>query len=262
MVFQDLLYEAREGVARITINRPEVRNALRTDTFQELTQAFHQAHDDPTVGVIVLTGAGEKAFCAGGDVKSQSSRTANAGRRHVRIAGHLAMAMRNSGKPIVAAVNGDAVGGGHELHLLSDLTIAVDTARFGQVGPRVGSVPVLGGTQLLPRIVGEKKAREMIFLCRLYSAQQALAMNLVNVVVTRAEFEAEIDRWCQELLDKSPQALRTAKISMNHAADLDLYGSFSHGAEMLCMNYESNEYKEGPKAFLEKRKPNFRQFRS
>lgn len=262
MSFEDLFYETRDGIARITINRPEVRNALRTDTFGELAEAFCQAHDDPSVGVVVLTGAGEKAFCAGGDVKSQSSRSANAGRRHVRIAGQLAVAMRNLGKPIIAAVNGDAVGGGHELHILADLSIAVDTARFGQVGPRVGSVPILGGTQLLPRIVGEKRAREMIFLCRLYSAQQALQMNLVNAVVPREQFEAEVESWCQELLDKSPQALRTAKISMNHATDLEFYGSFVHGAELLCLNYETPEYKEGPKAFLEKRKPNFRQFRA
>lgn len=262
MQFNDLLYEKRDGVARITINRPEVRNALRTETFQELTNAFRDAHDDPTIGVLVLTGAGDKAFCAGGDVKSQSSRTSNAGRRHVRIAGELAMTMRNLGKPIIAAVNGDAVGGGHELHLLADLSIAAESARFGQVGPRVGSVPILGGTQLLPRIVGEKRAREMIYLCRLYTAAQALQMNLVNAVVPRERLVEEVDQWCQELLDKSPQALRVAKISMNHAADLDFYGSFSHGAELLCLNYETQEYREGPQAFLEKRKPDFRKFRA
>jgi len=262
MNFADLLYQKQDGIARITINRPEVRNALRTDTFKELTDAFNDAHDDPTVGVIVLTGAGDKAFCAGGDVKSQSSRTSTAGRRHVRIAGDLMRAMRDVGKPVVAAINGDAVGGGHELHLLADLSIAADHARFGQVGPRVGSVPVLGGTQLLSRVVGEKKAREMIYLCRLYSAAQAMQMNLVNTVVPKEELAHEVDVWCQELLDKSPQALRLAKMSMNHSADLDIYGSFTHGGEMLCMNYETPEYKEGPQAFLEKRKPNFRKYRA
>jgi dihydroxynaphthoic acid synthetase len=261
MNFTDLLYDKKDGVARITINRPEVRNALRTDTFKELADAFCDAHDDPAIGVVVLTGSGDKAFCAGGDVKSQSSRSANAGRRHVRIAGELMRAMRDVGKPIIAAVNGDAVGGGNELNLLSDVAVAVESARFGQVGPRVGSVPILGGTQLLTRIVGDRKAREMIYLCRLYSAAEALAMGLVNVVVTREQFEAEVDKWCQDLLDKSPQALRVAKMSMNHAADLDLYGSFSHGAELLCLNYETPEYKEGPTAFLEKRKPNFRKYR-
>jgi naphthoate synthase/2-ketocyclohexanecarboxyl-CoA hydrolase len=262
MEFADLLYEARDGIARITINRPEVRNALRTDTFKELTDAFNAAHDDPTVGVVVLTGAGDKAFCAGGDVKSQSSRTANAGRRHVRIAGDLMRAMRDVGKPVIAAINGDAVGGGHELHLLADLSIAAEHARFGQVGPRVGSVPVLGGTQLLQRVVGEKRAREMVYMCRLYSAAQALQMNLVNAVVPKEDLANEVERWCQELLDKSPQALRVAKMSMNHAADLDIYGSYTHGAELLCLNYETPEYKEGPAAFLEKRKPDFRKFRA
>lgn len=262
MNFVDLLYEKKEGVARIVINRPESRNALRTDTFKELTAAFSDAHDDPSIGVVVLTGTGDKAFCAGGDVKSQSSRTSNAGRRHVRIAGELMRAMRDLGKPIIAAVNGDAVGGGNELNLLSDLSIAVESARFGQVGPRVGSVPVLGGTQLLPRVVGDKKAREMIYLCRLYTAAEALSMNLVNKVVPREQFDSEVDKWCQEILDKSPQALRVAKMSLNHDADLDLYGSYTHGAELLCLNYETPEYKEGPTAFLEKRKPNFRKYRA
>ena len=262
MEFADLLYVKDNGIARITINRPEVRNALRTDTFGELTAAFRDAHDDPTIGVVVLTGTGEKAFCAGGDVKSQSSRTANAGRRHVRIAGELAMTMRNLGKPIIAAVNGDAVGGGNELQMLSDLAIACEEARFGQVGPRVGSVPILGGTQLLPRLVGDRKAREMIYLCKLYTAADALAMNLVNKVVPRAQLAAAVDEWCQDILDKSPQSLRVAKISLNHSVDLELYGSYTHGAELLCLNYETAEYKEGPRAFLEKRKPDFRKFRA
>jgi 1,4-dihydroxy-2-naphthoyl-CoA synthase len=170
--------------------------------------------------------------------------------------------MRDVGKPVIAAINGDAVGGGHELHLLADLSIAAEHARFGQVGPRVGSVPVLGGTQLLQRVVGEKRAREMVYMCRLYSAAQALQMNLVNAVVPKEDLANEVERWCQELLDKSPQALRVAKMSMNHAADLDIYGSYTHGAELLCLNYETPEYKEGPAAFLEKRKPDFRKFRA
>jgi naphthoate synthase/2-ketocyclohexanecarboxyl-CoA hydrolase len=173
----------------------------------------------------------------------------------------LGAAMRNNGKPIIAAVNGYAIGGGHELHLMCDLTIASDRAIFGQVGPRVGSVPVWGATQLLPGLVGDKRAREILFLCRRYTAQEACEMGLVNRVVPHDELSAEVDRWCQEILDKSPQSLRIAKTALNFQSDL-LYAAYTHGVEMLALTYGNRENLEGVRAFLDKRPPNYRRYRS
>ncbi len=260
MAFEDILYEARDGIARITINRPEVRNALRGQTYTELNEAFKLAAEDEEVGVIVLSGAGDQAFCSGGDVRGQAERTPEVGRRHLRNLLSLGITMRSCGKPIIAAVRGYAVGGGHELHLFCDLTIAADNARFGQVGPRVGSVPVWGATQMLARMVGEKKAREMIFLCRLYDAHEAERMGLVNKVVPLAELDREVDAWCQEILDKSPQCLRIAKLALNFESDL-LFPAYTHAMEMLAMTYGNPENMEGIRAFLEKRKPDYRQYR-
>jgi naphthoate synthase/2-ketocyclohexanecarboxyl-CoA hydrolase len=260
MHFEDILYEAAGGIARITINRPEVRNALRTQTYKELTEAFRQAADDEEVGVIVLRGAGDEAFCAGGDVRGQAERNPEIGRRHLRTAHALGITMRGCGKPIIAAVRGYAVGGGHELHLFCDLTIAADNAKFGQVGPRVGSVPVWGATQNLARMVGDKKSREMIMLCRLYDAATAERMGLVNKVVPLADLDREVDAWCQELLDKSPQCLRLAKTALNFESDL-LFPAYTHAMEMLAMTYGNAENMEGIRAFLEKRKPDYRQYR-
>ncbi|MBI3966422.1 MAG: enoyl-CoA hydratase/isomerase family protein [Chloroflexi bacterium] len=260
MELEDVLYDKADGVARVTINRPQVLNALRPQTYRELAMAFDDAADDPTVGVIVLRGAGDRAFSSGGDVKAQSERTPHSGRVHLRNTQKLSAVMRNCGKPVIAAVNGFAIGGGHELHLFCDITIAADHAKFGQVGPRVGSVPVWGATQMLPRIVGEKRAREMIFLCRQYTAQEAKEMGLVNQVVPLAELDAEVDRWCQEILDKSPQCLRIAKISLNFESDL-LHPSYAHGAELLSLTYGNAENMEGVTAFLEKRPPDYRKHR-
>jgi naphthoate synthase/2-ketocyclohexanecarboxyl-CoA hydrolase len=173
----------------------------------------------------------------------------------------LGAAIRNNGKPVIAAVNGYAIGGGHELHLMCDLTVASDRAIFGQVGPRVGSVPIWGATQYLPRLVGEKRAREILFLCRRYTAREAYEMGLVNTVVPHAELSAEVDRWCQEILDKSPQSLRIAKTALNFESDL-LYAAFAHGMEMLALTYGNQENMEGVRAFLEKRPPDFRRFRT
>lgn len=260
--FEDILYEKRaDGVARITINRPDVLNALRTQTYEELARAFRDAGEDPTIGVVVLTGAGERAFSSGGDVRYQRERTADVARVHLSRTLELGMIMRNLGKPIIAAVKGYAIGGGHELHLWCDLTIAAENARFGQVGPRVGSVPVWGATQLLPRIVGEKKAREMLFLCRQYSAHEAERMGLVNAVVPLDKLEEEVEAWCQEILDKSPTCLRIAKIALNHASDGDFYPSYAHEAELLALFTGTDEQREGQRAFLEKRKPDYRQYR-
>lgn len=260
--FEDVLYEKRDdGVARITINRPDVLNALRTQTYEELARAFRDAGEDPAIGVVVLTGAGERAFSSGGDVRYQRERTADSARVHLARTLELGMVMRNLGKPIIAAVRGYAVGGGHELHLWCDLTIAAENARFGQVGPRVGSVPVWGATQLLPRIVGEKKAREMLFLCRQYDAREAERMGLVNAVVPLDKLDEEVEAWCQEILDKSPTCLRIAKIALNHASDGDFYPSYVHEAELLALFTGTEEQREGQRAFLEKRKPDYRQYR-
>jgi naphthoate synthase/2-ketocyclohexanecarboxyl-CoA hydrolase len=261
MEFADILYEKKDGAAWITINRPERRNALRARTYEELTAAFEDAASDTAIGVIVLTGAGDKAFSAGGDVEGQSVRTSDMARTHLRRVEKLSTTIRGCGKPVIAAVNGYAIGGGHELHLFCDLTIAADTARFGQVGPKVGSVPVWGATQLLPRMVGEKKAREILFLCRQYTAQEALEMGLVNKVVPADRLRAEVDAWCQEILDKSPQSLRIAKLALNMESDVSFHASFHAGAEMLSMVTGNEENMEGVRAFLEKRKPNYRRFR-
>jgi dihydroxynaphthoic acid synthetase len=257
---EDILYEVNDGVATITINRARVRNALRTRTYEELTTAVTAAADDGTVGVIVITGAGDKAFSSGGDVNDQRGRTAAVGRIHLRRLLALGAAMQECGKPIIAAVRGFCVGAGHELHVMCDLTICTSDSQFGQVGPRVGSVPMWGATEMLPRIVGEKRAREMIYLTKLYSAEEAERMGLVNQVVAPDELDAAVDAMCQRLLDASPQSLRIAKTSLNFAID-SMRPAFTAGAEMLTLIYGSEEQGEGSSAFLEKRPPNYRRFR-
>lgn len=258
--FEDVIYEDKGGAAWITINRPDVLNALRTQTYADLRDAFKKATGDPAIGVIVLTGAGDRAFSSGGDVKAQSTRTVHVGREHLRVAMEMSTAIRDSGKPTIAAVNGYAIGGGHELHILCDLTIASDQAKFGQVGPRVGSVPMLGAVQMLPRMVGEKKAREIIYLCEQYTAEEAVTMGLANKVVPHADLYDEVERWCETILDKSPRSLRLSKIVMNHGSDLE-YNTYQSGAEMLAMTYGDEENLEGVNAFLEKRSPDYRKFR-
>jgi naphthoate synthase len=258
MGFQDVLYEERAGVAWITINRPEVRNAFRARTVDEMVTAFRQAWHDAEVGVVVLTGAGDKAFCSGGDQKERGS--GGYGRDAAGIGmdvGALHAVIRNIPKPVIAMVNGYAIGGGHVLHVLCDLTIAADSAIFGQTGPRVGSVDPGFGTAYLARIVGEKKAREIWYLCRQYSAQEALAMGLVNKVVPAAQLRAEVEQWCVELLEKSPTALKLAKCSFN--ADTEaIHGITEMGFSALELYYQTEEALEGRNAFVEKRKPDFR----
>ncbi len=180
MSYEDILYESAAGVATITINRPEVRNAVRPRTYEELAQAMGVAAADPEVGVVVLAGAGDKAFCSGGDVRDQSRRTPHQGRMHMRRLFALSSIMRTMDKPIIAKVRGYCVGGGNELNLFCDLTIAAETAIFGQTGPRVGSIPIWGACQLLARYVGERKAREIVYTCRQYSAREAVEMGLIN----------------------------------------------------------------------------------
>src|SRR5690242_1484020 len=219
MAYTDILYDKKDGVAWITINRPEVRNAFRTRTVAELTDAFLDARFDPAVGVVVLTGAGDKAFCSGGDQKERGGGGyAQDGERPMDVEA-LHSAIRHIPKPVIAMVNGFAIGGGHVLHVLCDLSIAADTAVFGQTGPRVGSVDAGHGTGYLARVVGEKKAREIWYLCRQYSAQDALAMGLVNKVVAAANLRAGVEQWCRELVDRSPNALALAKQSFNVGAE-------------------------------------------
>src|SRR5262249_26577852 len=214
MTYMDILYEKKHGVAWITINRPEVRNAFRTRTVAELTDAFVDARWDPSVGVAGLTGAGDRDFCWGGDQKERGQGGYATDQRPMDVEA-LHSAIRHIPKPVIAMVNGYAVGGGHVLHVLCDLSIAADTAIFGQTGPRVGSVDAGHGTGYLARVVGEKKARGIWYLCRQYSAQEALAMGLVNKFVPLKDLRAETETWCRELLEKSPTALALAKQSFN-----------------------------------------------
>jgi 2-ketocyclohexanecarboxyl-CoA hydrolase len=255
--FEDILYDARDGVAWVTINRPQVLNAFRARTVDELIAAFRTAWHDGNVGVVVLTGAGDRAFSAGGD-QSERTQGGYGGAGGIGLDMHgLHGVIRAIPKPVIAMVNGWAIGGGHVLHVLCDLSIAADTARFGQVGPKVGSVDPGFGTAYLARVVGEKKAREMWYLCRQYTAQEALAMGLVNAVVPAAELRAETERWCRELLEKSPTALKLAKQSFN--ADTESIGGITDlGFAALELYYGTAEAEEGRRAFLERRPPRFR----
>jgi dihydroxynaphthoic acid synthetase len=260
-MFEDILYETHEGIATITINRPKVRNAVRPKTYEELTEAMKTAADDPEVGVVVLTGAGDKAFSSGGDVSDQSTRKPYIGRAHMRRLFALSSTMRMMDKPIIAKVRGFCVGGGNEINLFCDMTVASEDAKFGQVGPRVGSVPIWGACQLLARYVGERKAREMLYTCRLYTAQQALDMGLINQVCPADKLDDEVAKLCGEILDKSPQSIRIAKIALNAGSDQEFYASYFPTSELLASIYGNEENMEGITAFLEKRPPNFRRFR-
>ena len=253
MDLEDVLYHATNGTAWITINRPERRNAFRARTVRDLITCFRAAWHDRDVGVVVLTGAGDKAFCSGGD---QKERGGGSGYDEMEVT-DLHTLIRNIPKPVVAMVNGFAIGGGHVLHVICDLSIAADTAVFGQVGPRVGSVDPGFGTAYLARVVGEKKAREIWYLCRQYGAAEALAMGLVNKVVPAAQLRAEVEAWCAEILAKSPTALRLAKQSFNADSD-HIHGIGGLGFAAVELYYGSAEAKEGKQAFLEKRAPDFR----
>jgi naphthoate synthase len=273
--YTDLRYELATGedagIAKITINRPEVRNAFRPETVIELSDAFERAREDPSVGVIILTGEGRDAFCSGGDQRVRAGRGGGyvtgadpahaggqqaVGRFHVT---DLHIQIRRLPKPVVAMVAGYAVGGGHVLHVVCDLTIAADNARFGQSGPRVGSFDGGFGASVLSRLVGPKKAKEIWFLCRQYDAHEALQMGLVNAVVPLDALEAETVKWCREMLAMSPFALRLLKASFNADEDgLAGIQQLAHDANLLF--YMSDEAQEGRDAYLEKRKPDFSQF--
>ena len=257
MHYEDILYRADDGIAWITINRPTVLNAFRGQTVDELIVAFKAAGHDRDVGVVVLTGAGERAFSTGGDQKDRSDTGYGPGAGIGLDMHGLHGAIRGIPKPVIAMVNGYAIGGGHVLHVLCDLSIAADTAVFGQVGPKVGSVDPGFGTAYLARLVGEKKAREIWYLCRRYSAQQALEMGLVNAVVPAAELHAETVKWCEEILEKSPTALKLAKQSFNAETE-HIAGLSELSFTALELYYGTAEAQEGRNAFLERRPPNFR----
>jgi naphthoate synthase len=260
--FRDILYEkASEGIAKITINRPKVRNAFRPLTVQEMCRAFADARDDENVGVVILTGAGEEAFCSGGDqrVRSSGGYVDDEGLARLNVL-DLQRQIRTLPKPVIAMVAGYAIGGGHVLHLICDLTIAAENARFGQTGPKVGSFDGGYGSSYLARIVGQKKAREIWFLCRQYDAQQALQMGLINQVVPIERLEAETVAWCREILQHSPMALRCLKSALN--ADCDGQAGLQELAgNATLLFYLSEEAKEGRDAFLQKRKPDFKRFK-
>jgi naphthoate synthase len=263
--YTDIRYElSGDGIAKITIDRPQVRNAFRPQTIVEISQALERAREDTSVGVIVLAGEGELAFCSGGDQNvrgdtgylTEPGKPGAVGRFHVT---DLHIQIRRLPKPVVAMVAGFAIGGGHVLHLVCDLTIAADNARFGQVGPRVGSFDGGFGAGLLASLVGPKRAKEMWFLCRQYDASQALEMGLVNTVVPLARLEAETVAWCHEMLAMSPFALRLVKASFNAGEDgFSGIQQLAHDANLLF--YENAEAQEGRDAYREKRRPDFSKF--
>jgi len=258
--FTDVRYETADGIAKITICRPEVRNAFRPKTLFELRDAFELARDDPTVGVIVFTGEGPLAFCSGGDqrVRGDDGYVGDDGIGRLNVL-DLQVQIRRLPKPVVAMVAGYAIGGGHVLHLVCDLTIAADNARFGQTGPKVGSFDGGYGSGLMARIVGQKKAREIWYLCDEYDADQALQMTLVNKVVPLEELEIETVAWCRRMLTHSPLALRMLKASFN-AADDGLAGIQQLAGDATLLFYMTEEAQEGKRAYLEKRRPEFDRF--
>ena len=259
--YTDILYtKCDEGIAKITINRPEVRNAFRPETVREMQAAFSDARDDENIGVVILTGQGKDAFCSGGDqrVRGSGGYVGGDGVPRLNVL-DLQRQIRTLPKPVIASVAGFAIGGGHVLHMVCDLTIAADNARFGQTGPKVGSFDGGYGASYMARIVGQKKAREIWFLCRQYDAQQALEMGLVNCVVPYEQLETETVQWCREMLANSPIALRCLKAALN--ADCDGQAGLQELAgNATLLFYMSEEGQEGRNAYLEKRKPDFRKF--
>jgi 2-ketocyclohexanecarboxyl-CoA hydrolase len=259
MSYQDILYEVSDHTATITLNRPKVMNAFRAQTCVDLIAAFQRAGYDRDVGAIVLTGAGERAFCTGGDQSSHDGQY-EGGRGVIGMPiDEVQTVIRDVPKPVIAKVRGYAIGGGNVLATLCDLSIAGEGAIFGQVGPRMGSVDPGFGTAYLARVVGEKKAREMWYLCRRYSAREALEMGLVNAVVPDDELDAEVARWCAELVKRSPTAIAIAKRSFNADSE-NIRGIGFLGMQGLALYYESEESKEGGRALAEKRDPDFRKY--
>ncbi len=259
--YQDIKYErTSDGIAKITINRPKVRNAFRPQTVMEMKEAFDLARDESDIGVVILTGEGPDAFCSGGDqkVRGKAGYVDPKGIPRLNIL-DVQKQIRSMPKPVVAMVAGYAIGGGHVLHVVCDLSIAADNARFGQTGPKVGSFDAGLGSSYLARIVGQKKAREIWFLCRQYDAQEALEMGLVNAVVPLRQLEKETMKWCREMLQHSPMALRFIKAALNADCDGQI-GLLDFGGNATLLYYLSEEAQEGRNAYIEKRKPDFKKF--
>lgn len=259
--YQDIKFDTTEdGIAKITINRPHVRNAFRPETVIELQEAFELARNDSKIGVVILTGEGNEAFCSGGDqkIRTHEGYMGSDGVPRLNVL-DLQKQIRSLPKPVVAMVAGYAIGGGHVLHVVCDLTISADNGKFGQVGPKVGSFDGGLGSSYLARIVGQKKAREIWYLCRQYTAQEALEMGLVNAVVPLDELEKETLKWCREMLQHSPLALRCLKTALNADCDGQI-GLLDLAGNATLMYYMTEEAQEGRQAFLEKRKPDFSQF--
>jgi 2-ketocyclohexanecarboxyl-CoA hydrolase len=256
--YQDIQFSKIDGIATIAINRPAVYNAFRAQTCEEIIDAFKDADADREIGVIVLTGTGDKAFCTGGDQSSHDEGYGGRGTIGLPLE-EMQSVIRDVAKPVIARVNGYAIGGGNVLVTLCDLAIASDSAQFGQVGPKVGSVDPGCGTALLARVVGEKKAREIWYLCRRYTAREALEMGLVNAVVPQDQLDAEVRKWCDEILDKSPTAIALAKRSFNVDTEM-LRGMSALAMQGVKLFYRTEESAEGGNAFREKRKPEFRKY--
>jgi len=259
-MYRDILFEVTDSVAWVTINRPRVQNAFREQTLDELTHALRSTREDPSIACAVVTGAGDTAFSAGGDFHAMMRlNRANAHMWNDRMLG-LAMTIRGLPIPVIAMVNGWCMGGGNELALWCDVVIASENAVFGQTGAKVGACPTVGATQYLPRIIGERLAREMIFLARTFTAREALEIGLINKVVAKGELLAATRQWCETIKGHSPQTLRATKKSLNHESD-ELYASWQHGMELLANIWGTEESLEGMQAFLDKRKPDFQKFR-
>ncbi|NNF09198.1 MAG: 1,4-dihydroxy-2-naphthoyl-CoA synthase [Acidimicrobiia bacterium] len=258
--YEDIIYEKAEGIAKVTINRPEVHNAFRPTTLFELSDAFDDARDDSEVGVIILTGAGDRAFCSGGDqkIRGDAGYLDPKGTPRLNVL-DLQIQMRRTPKPFIAMVAGYAIGGGHILHLVCDLTIAAENGVFGQTGPKVGSFDAGYGSSLLARMVGDKRAREIWYLCRQYSAAEAYEMGMVNKVVPLEQLEAETVAWAKEILTKSPIAIRFIKAAINAAAD-GAAGQQQLAGDATMLFYMTEEGQEGRDAFNEKRPPDFGKF--
>ncbi len=258
--YQEILFEIKDDVAWITINRPEVMNAFREQTLDELIHAVRSTREDPSLVAAVITGAGDRAFSAGGDFHAMMKlNRANALHWNDRMLG-LAMSIRGVPIPVIAMVHGPCMGGGHELALWCDLVISADDGIFGQTGARVGACPTVGATQYIPRLIGDRLAKEMIFLCRTFKAEEAVKVGLINRVVPKAELRQETEAWCQQIKGYSGQTLRATKKSLNFESD-ELYASWQQGMELLAEIWGSEESLEGMNAFLEKRKPDFHQYR-
>jgi dihydroxynaphthoic acid synthetase len=258
--YGDILYEVKDGVAWVTINRPDVHNSFREQTLDELIHAFKSTKEDPSIACVVVTGAGNKAFSAGGDFYAMMRLNwTNAHMWNDRMLG-CAMVLRGLSVPTIAMVNGWCMGGGHELALWCDLAIASENAVLGQTGAKVGACPTVGATQYLPRLIGERLAREMIFCARRFTAQEAAEIGLINKCVPQKDLLKETLKWCETIKGHSPQTLRMTKKSLNYESD-ELYASWQHGMELLAHVWGSEEANEGMRAFLKGRKPDFEKFR-